>query len=34
MIRIHRLYSAFLASDRDRLEQVKAIFKETFPCAR
>jgi len=31
MIRIHRLYSTFLASDRDRLEQVKAIFKATFP---
>ena len=31
MIRIHRLYSTFLPSDLDRVEQVKAIFRESFP---
>ena len=33
MIRILRLYSTFLPSDRDRMEQVKAIFRESFPDA-
>ena len=31
MIRIHRLYSTCLPSDRDRLAQVKAVFRESFP---
>ena len=31
MIRIHRLYSTFLPSDRDRMEQVKTIFRQSFP---
>jgi hypothetical protein len=33
VIRIHRLYSTFLPSDHDRMEQVKAIFRESFPDA-
>jgi len=31
VIRIHRLYSTFLPSDRERLKQVKSIFRESFP---
>lgn len=33
MIRIHRLYSTSLPVDRDRVEQVKRIFAESFPDA-
>ena len=31
MIRIHRVYSTCLPSDADRLDQVKAIFRSSFP---
>ncbi|MBN1557427.1 MAG: histone deacetylase family protein [Lentisphaerae bacterium] len=31
MIRIRRIYSTVLPADRERLEQVKAIFRDSFP---